>query len=74
MSAPEAHRLQDYLTRSAERHQIFAAKALAAASYAIAAIAITGVVAHFGKVAHGGVKLGESVKLVPSKGALTWTS
>jgi ABC-2 type transport system permease protein len=37
--------LKAILTRSAERHQIFAAKALAAASYAIAAIAITGVVA-----------------------------
>ena len=37
--------LKTILTRSAERHQIFAAKALAAASYAIAAIAITGVVA-----------------------------
>src|SRR6187200_761283 len=37
--------LKTILTRSVERHQIFAAKALAAASYAIAAIAITGVVA-----------------------------
>ena len=34
--------LKTILTRSVERHQIFAAKALAAASYAIAAIAITG--------------------------------
>jgi ABC-2 type transport system permease protein len=37
--------LKAILTRSAGRHQIFAAKALAAGSYAIAAIAITGVVA-----------------------------
>jgi ABC-2 type transport system permease protein len=37
--------LKTILTRSAERHQLFAAKALAAGTYAIAAIAITGVVA-----------------------------
>ena len=37
--------LKAILTRSAERHQIFAAKALAAGSYAVAAIAITGAVA-----------------------------
>ena len=37
--------LKTILTRSAERHQIFAAKTLAACSYAILAIAITGAVA-----------------------------
>jgi ABC-2 type transport system permease protein len=37
--------LKAILTRSAERHQIFAAKVMAAASYAIAALAITGAVA-----------------------------
>ena len=37
--------LKTILTRSTERHQVFAAKTLAAASYAIVAIAITGGVA-----------------------------
>jgi ABC-2 type transport system permease protein len=37
--------LKTILTRSTERHQIFIAKTLAAASYAVLAIAITGVVA-----------------------------
>src|SRR5262249_60716824 len=37
--------LKTILTRSVERHQIFAGKALAASTYAIIAIAIAGVVA-----------------------------
>ncbi len=42
--------LKTILTRSVERHQIFIAKALATASYAVLAIIITGVVAVLGGV------------------------
>ncbi len=42
--------LKTILTRSAERHQIFVAKALATASYAVLAIIITGVVAVIGGI------------------------
>jgi len=47
--------LKTILTRSVERHRIFAAKLLAAFSYAILAIAITGVVAIVAGIAASGL-------------------
>ena len=70
--------LKTILTRSVERHQIFVAKALATASYAVLAIIITGVVAVVGGILVSGFNpittLSGSQVSAPRGLGLVWAS